>query len=303
MRIIVSGSGGFLGNAFINFCKKKEYPFLILKRNTKTTDTELENQEIYYKSLLDKDLIDNIKKFNPTVFVHFAWKGVNSNNRNSIDQFRYNINLSLESIELAHLVGCFKWLGFGSQAEYGLKNHKVNEREVCTPVSNYGKAKLATSIAALGLCESIGIQGIWARVFSIYGENDHPNALIPSLINKMILDEEVDVTECTQIWDYLYINDAIEAIHSLISENVSGIYNLASGQDVILKEVVNFIKKETKSNSNINFGAIPFSENSIRHLSADISKINQHTNWQPKTSLQEGLQKTVLYYLNKNKEL
>ncbi|MDI1305928.1 MAG: NAD(P)-dependent oxidoreductase [bacterium] len=299
MRIIISGSGGFLGNAFMGFCKKKGYPFLILKRNGKTTISELENQVVYFKSLLEEDLINNIKKFNPTVFVNFAWKDVGSNNRDSIDQFR-NINLVLESVELAHLVGCSKWLGLGSQAEYGLKNHQINENEDCVPISNYGKAKLASSIAALRLCESLGIQGIWARVFSVYGENDHPNALIPTLINKMILNEEVNVTECNQIWDYLYIDDAIEAIHSLISKNVSGVYNLASGHDIILKKVVNLIKKETKSNSIINFGAVPFSENSVRQLSADNSKINQKTNWQSETSLEEGIKKTVSYYL-KNK--
>jgi UDP-glucose 4-epimerase len=300
MRIIISGSGGFLGNAFMDFCKKKGYTFLILKRNGKTTVSELENQVVYFKSLLEEDLINNIKKFNPTVFVNFAWKGVGSNERDSIDQFRYNINLALESVELAHLVGCSKWLGLGSQAEYGLKNHQINENDYCTPISNYGKSKLATSIAALGLCESLGIQGIWTRVFSVYGENDHPNALIPTLINKMVLNEEVNVTECNQIWDYLYVEDAIKAIHLLISENVSGIYNLASGKDIILKEVVNLIKKETNSHSVINFGAIPFSENSVRHLSADISKINQNTNWQSETSLEVGIQKTVSYYL-KNK--
>lgn len=294
MRIVVSGSGGFLGKAFVALCIKNKYPVLLLKK-MEAGMTRSENQVLFQNSLLETAVIKELENFGPTVFINFAWKGVNASAR-SDDQYKYNINLTLESIELAGIAGCKKWIGMGSQAEYGLKSRRINEMDTCNPISNYGKAKLALSIAAPGMCESLEIECAWLRIFSVYGENDHPNALIPMLISKMLKHEPIDLTECSQTWDYLYVEDAIEAMHELLLDFKSGIYNLASGEEVILKEVVELVKNVTESKSEINYGAKPLNENSVRFLSADISKINKQTNWKPRFSLEDGIKKTILLY-------
>lgn len=299
MKILVSGSGGFLGGAFVNFCKSKGYSVLEIKRKSNHNKDESSGKVFYQNSLLEEKVVSDICDFEPQFFFHFAWKGVSNTNRNE-DQYRYNINLTLESIELAHLVGCTKWIGFGSQAEYGIKNNKIAEDEGCNPITNYGKSKLSLSISSLGLCESLGIQGAWIRVFSVFGQNDHETALIPMVIQKMLKNEEIHLSACTQTWDYLYIDDALEALNSLMLHFKSGIYNLGSGQEIILKDVINLIQKITNSQSNLQFGSVPFNQNSIRYLVANITKLTQLTNWKPSFSLDEGLKNTVMYYKNKN---
>ena len=294
MRILVSGAGGFLGKAFVALCRQNNYPVLLLKRN-QAGFTASENQVLFQNSLLETALVAELQKFEPTIFVNFAWKGVSASAR-SEDQYRYNINMTLESIELASILGCKNWIGMGSQAEYGLKNIRVAESDTCNPISHYGKAKLSLSIAALGMCESLKIEGAWLRIFSLYGQNDHPTALIPMLISKMRKNEPINLTECSQTWDYLYVQDAVEAIHELLLHFKSGIYNLASGEEIILKEVVESVRKSTNSKSEIRYGAIPLHESSVRFLSADISKITKQTNWKPRFSLEDGIKRTILWY-------
>ena len=299
MKVLISGSGGFLGSVFSNLCKNKGYSVLEIKRKNKPTVDNSSDSVWYSYSLLEDDFVTQIKDFKPNIFVHFAWKGVSNATRNE-DQYRYNINLTLESIELAKIVGCTKWIGFGSQAEYGLKNEAIVEDMPCEPISDYGKSKLSLSISSLGLCHSLGIEGAWIRIFSIFGENDHSTALIPSVIGKMFQNEDVYLTDCTQTWDYLYITDALEALDAFMSNFKSGIYNLGSGNAIILKEVIELIQKNINSKSKIHFGNIKFNENSVRFLVANINKLSQQTSWKPRFSIEQGIKNTVMYYKNKN---
>jgi nucleoside-diphosphate-sugar epimerase len=298
MKILISGSGGFLGGAFSNFCKSKGYSVLEIKRKEYKAAADFSDTVFYSNSFLENDFVRQIQAFKPNIFVHFAWKGVDNTNRNQ-DQYRYNINLTLESIQLAKAVGCTRWIGFGSQAEYGLKSEAIVEETLCEPISDYGKSKLSLSISSMGLCDSLAIEGAWIRIFSIFGENDHSTALIPSVISKMLQNEDVNLTECTQTWDYLYLTDALEALEALMLNFKSGIYNLGSGNPVILKKVIELIQKKINSKSKLHYGNINFNENSVRFLLANINKLSQQTNWKPRFSIEQGIENTVMYHKNK----
>jgi UDP-glucose 4-epimerase len=298
MKILVSGSGGFLGGAFVDFCKSKGYAVLEIKRNNGGENQNEATKVFYEKSLLEPDLIHKINCFKPDFFFHFAWKGVSNFSRNE-DQYRYNINMTLESIELAHQLGCAKWIGFGSQAEYGIKNSVISEEDLCNPVTNYGKSKLSLSISSLGLCESLGLEGAWIRVFSVFGENDHETALIPTVIQKMLKNEDVHLSDCSQTWDYLYIKDALNALNCFMLQFNKGIYNLGSGKAIILKDVIELIKELTNTSAKIMYGSIPYNDNSIRFLVANSNKLCCQTNWQPQFSLEVGIKNTVMYYKSK----
>ena len=152
----------------------------------------------------------------------------------------------------------------------------------------------------MGLCESLGLEGAWVRVFSVFGENDHSTALIPTVISKMLKNEDINLTECTQTWDYLYIQDALEALDALMLNFKGGIYNLGSGNAVILKDVIELIQKKINSKSKMHFGNINFNENSVRFLLANINKLSQQTSWKPRFYIEQGIENTVVYYKNKN---
>ena len=295
MKILISGTGGFLGGAFSNFCKSKGYSVLEVKREINKPADDFSNIVFYSNSLLEEDFVLQIKAFKPNIFVHFAWKGVSNENRNEY-QYRYNINLTLESIELAKAVGSAKWIGFGSQAEYGLKKEAIDEDTPCEPISDYGKSKLSLSISSMGLCDSLEIEGAWLRIFSVFGEKDHSTALIPTVINKMLKNEDVYLSDCTQTWDYLYVNDFLEALDAFILNFKGGIYNLGSGNAVTLKDVIELIQNKIDSKSKLHFGAIKFNKNSTRFLLANINKLSQQTNWKPRFSIEQGIENTVVFY-------
>ena len=101
-------------------------------------------------------------------------------------------------------------------------------------------------------------------------------------------------TEGFQIWDYLYVDDAIDGLIALtqcICQD--GIYNLGSGDSKPLKEYINQIFLATNSKSKLIFGSLPYPTNGLVNLNPDISKLIRETGWCPKVSFQEGIEKII----------
>lgn len=74
------------------------------------------------------------------------------------------------------------------------------------------------------------------RFYSLYGPKDFGGALINSTLKKMVDNKFCDLTECVQLWDFLYIDDAIDGLTRLIENGVAdGVYNFVSGYSAPLK--------------------------------------------------------------------
>ena len=214
-----------------------------------------------------------------------AWRGVDSLHRNSKKNIDYNIALTLDTVKLAYEIGCSQWIGMGSQAEYGIKNYCISENEPCNPETEYGRTKYLLCAESESLCKKFAIDYTWARIFSVYGPRDHETTFISYLINTMLKKEIPEVSSCTQLWDYLFIDDAAKALAALI--NYNGIYNIASGETIALKEVVQNIVKITDYSGEIAWNYK--SDSALYYLCGNINKISSDTGWIPIVPISEGL--------------
>jgi nucleoside-diphosphate-sugar epimerase len=121
--------------------------------------------------------------------------------------------------------------------------------------------------------------------------------MIPSVITKLLNRERPSLTAGTQIWDFLYVEDAVRALLALAScQYDSSIFNLGSGVPVSIRDVVLQIRKQIDPSLEIGFGEVPFAPNQVMHLEADISRLKAATGWVPQTSLQDGIRRTVEWY-------
>jgi UDP-glucose 4-epimerase len=290
MRVVVTGSTGFIGRSLVALLLETGNQVCVLSKNT-TADFGQEIKVIYYKSSLVECTVE-LSNWQPELFYHLAWRGVDNTKRNIEENNLYNYELALDSILLASETGCSQWIGAGSQAEYGVGNKKLNENDACKPVNNYGITKYKLSFETEQLCKKYNMMHCWVRIFSIYGPNDHGTSFISYLIKTMLKKQIPQISSCTQIWDYLFIEDAVKALLSL--RNAQGIYNIASGTPVILKNVVEFIALITGYNDEIMWGYKQ--DTSLHYLVGGIEKISSRTGWRPSVSLHKGLIKTVSSY-------
>lgn len=261
--------------------------------------------------LTDGDTVYDIPE--PDVFYHFAWmKAFGAEARNDLKTQIKNIEYAIDSVDLAKRLGCRRYIGAGSQAEYGRKNEPLRADTACDPENGYGMAKLAAGRMTKLQCEKQGIEHIWTRVLSVYGPGDGEGTLVMSVIRDALNGKDPECTKAEQIWDYLYSKDAGEAFYALGERGISGkTYVVGSGNSRPLREYIDEISRactETGGKPVIpKYGAKPYGARQVMHLEADISELVEDTGYRPQTPFTSGIEETInslyqevkLYYHSK----
>ena len=298
MKIIISGGTGFIGSYVLEEAINKNWDIIIVLR--KNSDTKRIDPFLNKLTIISSDEINNpaiIEKLqNTDSWVHLSWGGVFNKDRDSDKQLN-NIEILTYYLRIAKKIKVKQFIGIGSQAEYGSANKFITETAVTNPTTFYGKTKLSAKWLTQGFCEISDINWCWLRVFSTYGPGDNPNWFIPYIINSIKNDDIPKLTKCEQKWDYLYVTDAAKAIIKCVEHKCSGLYNLASGEIVTLKKIVEIILKKMGRKITPHYGALPYRPDQVMFLGGDVSKLKEKANWAPQVTLEKGLDETINYFL------
>lgn len=301
MRCLVTGGTGLIGSHLVRLLLENETEVAVLMRSTSNPwriKDMLRRLHIIAGDLVAiKEAAVSIRNFTPDVTFHLGWHGVGSRYRNDPSQITQNLYGGLELVQLVHEAGCQRWVGLGSQAEYGPYNGVLIEDLPARPVTIYGVVKLCLGLLSQKLCEVYNIGFIWLRLLAAYGPMDDPDHLIPQVILTLLRGEKPSVTRGEQRWDYLYVEDVARAIlQSATNPGAQGIFNLGSGEAHTVCSIVERIRDFIDPTLPLGFGEVPYRSDQIMHLQADITKLQRVTDWKPKTSLVDGLKRTVEWY-------
>ncbi|WP_075364667.1 NAD-dependent epimerase/dehydratase family protein [Desulfosporosinus metallidurans] len=131
---------------------------------------------------------------------------------------------------------------------------------------------------------------IWTRILSVYGPYDGEKTMVMSTIIKLINGEVPRFTKGEQMWDYLYSGDAANAMYLLGEKGHDGkVYCLGSGEARPLCEYIYEIRDLIDGNSKVELGAIPYSENQVMYLRADIDALKVDVGFSPSVNFTEGI--------------
>lgn len=296
-RAIITGATGAVGTALINFLIEKNIEILVFCREGSLRNSKIPDHPLITKKYYSLNQLCNIE--NETgktydVFYHFAWEGTTGQARNDMYLQNQNAKYTLDAVHAAEKFGCKKFVGAGSQAEYGRFDGKLSADTPTFPESGYGYAKLCAGQMSRYAAHELGMEHIWVRILSVYGPDDRKDSLIMYTISKLLDNEAPMLTKCEQIWDFLYSYDAANALYLLGEKGVDGkVYVLGNGTARPLNEYINDIQQMVNPKCNINYGAVPYSNNQIMHLQADISELCLDTGFIPKISFCEGIKEIL----------
>lgn len=227
------------------------------------------------------------------VWLHGGWDGSGSELRARRDVQQANVVQSVAALRTAAALGCRRFVFTGSQAEYGVRHERMSEEMELRPVSEYGKAKVDFGNEARRLSAELGIAYVHARIYSVYGPGDHPWSLVNSCLKTFCAGGEMKLGECCQQWNFLYINDAAEALCRLAESGAPGTYNIGSEDTRSLREYVGELHRLCGGRGSLRYGERPQNAEGPADLMPDITKICAETGWRPSTSFAEGIYETM----------
>jgi nucleoside-diphosphate-sugar epimerase len=121
--------------------------------------------------------------------------------------------------------------------------------------------------------------------------------MIPSVTTSLLAGKRPSLTPGEQVWDFLYVEDAVRALVALAESNsASGVFNLGSGAPLTIRNVVTQIRDAIDPALDLGFGDLPYPPGQVMHLEADISRLRAATRWTPEISLPEGIRRTVEWH-------
>ena len=140
-----------------------------------------------------------------------------------------------------------------------------------------------------------------ARIFNTYGPRMHPNdgRVVSNFIVQALRGEEISIYgDGSQSRAFCYVDDMIDGFVRMMDtpDSVTGPVNLGNPSEFTIRELAERVIDLTGSSSKISYKPLPHDD--PRQRCPDISKARELLNWQPVTSLNEGLLKTINYFEN-----
>lgn len=296
MKFVVTGATSFIGLELIDLLLSQGHSVVAICRLQSKRLSDIPAGVLIITAEMSEygNLHHNIKQAD--VFINLAWSGTGHDERNVVNVQEENVINTTSAMFVANKIGCKVFLEAGSQAEYGSTTEIQTEDSECNPFSEYGKAKLKVKRIGFELSDKLNFKYIHLRIFSIFGENDHPWTLVMSTLDKMLANEKIDLSSCTQNWNFVYVKNAVHIIMNLCVYAVNSpirheIYNIASQDTRVLTDFVEEMKRLTNSTSELNYGAV-IPQNLVS-LQPDLTKTLEASNFNDFHSFEDVI-KTII---------
>ncbi len=295
--IVITGITGFIGSHIGQKLVLDGYKVYALYRTSSSFDkcNHFKNS-ISWINIDEKDWEQRILNLQVDILIHTAWSGITADSRNNWQLQIENFWFAKKIFDLAVQSNTKQIISLGSQAEYGSFTAYTDETSICFPLEAYGSVKLLTCNYLMSLATSHNIQVQWIRIFTIFGEGEKENMLIPATINKLLNSESINLTECEQEYNYLYIEDFVKYFTFLLQPNVfpSGIYNICNKSPKSIRSLlIQIANRLEKPVDLLKFGALPYRENQNMQIIGNPDKFGSVIGKTLEADITIGLEKTI----------
>lgn len=293
--VVVAGAAGFIGRHLVDYLSSMGKDVIGLDRGPATPSCS----RYHTVDLTDRQaVLSTLQGLQPrwvfnltgTIDHTISWP----DQRNIINQHLLSV---LNLVEVFHADPPEAFVNIGSSDEYG--NQPAPQRESFreSPIAPYSAAKVAATHYLQMLYRRTGFPAVVARFFLVYGPAQDPQRLIPWTCTTLLRGETMETTEGRQKRDFLFVQDAVEALVALAAtpETKGQVFNVASGTAVSVRDVLETIQAIVGSGC-LKLGARPMREGETMELFADVSSVRRVCGWSPRFDLPNGLRHTVEFY-------
>jgi len=301
MKILITGGAGFIGKYLVKYLLEKGENVSILDNfsNSDKKSTilfEKNGVKIFEGDITNFDDVSKATK-DQEIVIHLAAKiSVLESIKNPAETFRINVNGTKNLLAICKNNNIKKVIIASSAAVYGEgdKKIKVKEEKKKNPISPYGESKMKMEEEIEKNNSSNEMDYIILRFFNIYGigQTSEYAGVITKFLEKIKKNQSLTITgDGTQIRDFVSISDVICSINNAIGYNKSGIFNIASGNEITINELANLMIE--LSGKKLNIKNIADKQGEIKYSQADILLAKQKLGYISKINLKEGIKKLL----------
>lgn len=314
-KILVTGGTGFIGSHLVEMCLKKNFNVTCFDRynpnyylNNLENSAYKKNINFIFGDVRDFDSVNKAIKGHDYVFHLAALGSIPYSYYSPLAYIKTNVEGTYNVLESCRINKIKEVVTTSTSEVYGTAQKvPISENHPLVGQSPYAASKIAADQLSISYYRSYNYNVKIIRPFNVYGPRQSMRAIIPTIINqglynktKNILLGNIDTKR-----DFTFVSDLCEAYFKLLSikRKFGQPFNIGTGKDYYIKEIVKMIT----SNLNSNLG-IQIQKNRKRpknsevyRLVCDSKNFQSLTKWKPKISINEGLKKTIDWYKsNKN---
>ncbi len=293
-RVLITGGAGFVGAALTRQALADGAEVALLVRPTsdltRLTDVRGDVRFITGDLAAPDSYAAALGEFRPEACFHLAWV----TEPGKYVQSPLNAAFMLQTIDLLRClnqVGCGQVVATGTCLEYAPSDDLLREESPLQYTSPYASAKNFTAQLGLALAIETGMRFAWARLFYMYGRDDHPKRLLPSLIAALRDGRPFPTTDGVQQVDYLHVRDVAAGLWALAGQH--GMFNVCSGAGIAVADVISRVGALMSKPELIQLGALQRPVGMSLRVCGSRDKLTDATGWTPEVSLDDGLQDLI----------
>ena len=307
MKLLVTGGAGFIGSEFVRQAVELGIETVVVDKLTYAGDLErlksVKDKIKFYKAdIQNREFIEHIfRQEQPDVVVH--WAAESHVDRSILDASPFidtNVRGTQVLLDVAKNSDVKLFVNVATDEVYGElgKEGHFYEDTPLNPNSPYSVSKASADMLGRAYFRTYGLPVITVRPSNNYGWWQYPEKLIPVVILKALHDEPIPVYGTGEnVREWLFVSDCAEAVFEIIEKGKPGeIYNVGSGEERRNIDVVRAILAILGKPEDL----IEFVQDRPGHdfrYSLSTQKIEKEIGWKARVKFEEGIEKTVSWYL------
>jgi nucleoside-diphosphate-sugar epimerase len=295
--VLVTGASGFIGNNVVRkLLEQGKTVHVLLRREAKLwrlRDIQ-DRVKIHWADVTDAAAVRTaIEAAAPDVVYHLSAYGAYESQADARQIVSTNITGSYNIFEAALAAKVKLIVNAGSSSEYGYKDQPMRETDQLEPNSPYAVSKAAQTHFCNLLAKNSATGMVTFRFFSVYGPWEEPGRLFPTIIRRARAGLPLEMVSPETARDFVYVDDALDVLLDFKRlESLKGeVFNLGSGTQTTMREVVAAVCDILKSSSEVKWGGMAARRWDTNRWQADISKARDVLKWSPKVNLCDGVTK------------
>lgn len=295
--IMITGGDGFIGSHLVrHFAQQglRVYALTIPNSPMVGRIQDIANVTVLQRNLREVQTLAEELPQGPIALIHLAWSGVSPESRNSVSLQAQNIDLSLQAVRLAAAIGAQRFILPGSTMEYSYCEQEINEKACPSPQNAYGAAKISARYLCAALCEELKLPYIYVVITGIYAADRADNNVIYYTISELLRGKKPSLTALEQRWDYVYIDDVVQAFYLIATKGRGGaFYGIGHGDNWPLSNYIIQIRDAIDPALPLGIGEVPYKDTRLPSSCVDMTSLREDTGFIPQVPFKSGIRKVI----------